>query len=38
MPKYDPNQPLEFKFKILEQYLKDYEDWKVKNNTIDNSK
>jgi hypothetical protein len=25
MPKYDPSQPLKFKFKILEDYLKDYE-------------
>jgi len=25
MPKYDPTQPLKFKFKILENYLKDYE-------------
>lgn len=25
MPKYDPSKPLKFKFKILEDYLKDYE-------------
>jgi len=25
MPKYDPSQPLNFKFKVLEEYLKDYE-------------
>ena len=29
MPKYDPTQPMNFKFKILEQYLKDYEKSKV---------
>jgi hypothetical protein len=23
--KYDPNQPLKFKFQVLEEYLKDYE-------------
>jgi len=25
MPEYDPTKPLEFKFKVLEEYLKDYE-------------
>jgi len=25
IPKYDPSQPLKFKFKILEEYLKEYE-------------
>lgn len=25
MPKYDPTKPLDFKFKVLEDYLKDYE-------------
>lgn len=29
MPKYDPSKPLNFKFKILEQYLKDYEKAKA---------
>lgn len=25
MPKYDPSKPISFKFKVLEEYLKDYE-------------
>jgi hypothetical protein len=30
MPQYDPTKPLQFKFKILEEYLKDYEKAKQK--------
>lgn len=26
IPEYDPTKPLDFKFKILQDYLKDYED------------
>lgn len=25
VPKYDPSKPISFKFKVLEEYLKDYE-------------
>lgn len=25
IPKYDPSQPLDFKFKVLQDYLKEYE-------------
>ena len=30
-PKYDPAKPLKFKFKILEDYLKDYEKGQSEN-------
>jgi len=39
MPTYDPSKPLNLKFKILREYLEDYEkyklgDWELKpNNT-----
>jgi hypothetical protein len=31
---YDPKKPLEFKFKILEDYLKNYETMKGENNVL----
>ena len=31
---YDPKKPLEFKFKILEDYLKSYEEMKGVNNVL----
>ena len=37
LPKYDPAKPLKFKFKILEDYLKDYEKVQSDNSSLNES-
>lgn len=37
MPKYDPEKPLQFKFRVLEEYLKVYEKNKSNGKTDSNA-